>query len=122
MPSQTAGGLPYPLPSEPVRDGAVAIKNLADAIEGRGGGVFTQVGKTQVTTQPAGIAIIFFPVVFSGVPVSIQVTGENGYRITLETVSYGYFGGSFHVMVHKPDGSLGASVTTQIYWSATGPK
>lgn len=30
MPSNTAGGWPYPLPTEPVRDGAVAIKALAD--------------------------------------------------------------------------------------------
>lgn len=33
MPSQTVGGLPYPLPAEPVRDGAVAIKNLATAAD-----------------------------------------------------------------------------------------
>jgi len=35
MPSQTAQGYPYPLPSEPVRDGAVAIRNLAEAIQAR---------------------------------------------------------------------------------------
>lgn len=35
MPSATANGYPYPLPTEPVRDGAVAIKNLADAVEAR---------------------------------------------------------------------------------------
>ena len=35
MPSNTAHGYPYPLPTEPVRDGAVAIKNLADANQAR---------------------------------------------------------------------------------------
>lgn len=31
MPSSNSGGWPYPLPTEPVRDGANAIKSLADA-------------------------------------------------------------------------------------------
>lgn len=35
MPGNTTTGLPYPLPSEPVRDGANAIKNLADAVDRR---------------------------------------------------------------------------------------
>lgn len=35
MPSQTAGGLPYPLPTEPVKEGAVAIRNLAEATDRR---------------------------------------------------------------------------------------
>jgi hypothetical protein len=35
MPGNTANGLPYPLPSEPVRDGAVAIRNLAEELTKR---------------------------------------------------------------------------------------
>lgn len=35
MPSNTPKGLPYPLPTEPLADGAVAIKNLADAVDAR---------------------------------------------------------------------------------------
>jgi hypothetical protein len=35
MPSTNANGLPYPLPTDPLTDGAVAIKNLADALDGR---------------------------------------------------------------------------------------
>ena len=42
MPSATAGGLPYPLPTEMVRDGATAIKNLADMLELRGHGMLVQ--------------------------------------------------------------------------------
>ena len=35
MPGTTPNGLPYPLPSEPVRDGAVAIRNLAEKLNPR---------------------------------------------------------------------------------------
>src|SRR4029077_21232150 len=35
MPSATAGGWPYPLPTEPVRDGAVNIQNLANKAQSR---------------------------------------------------------------------------------------
>jgi hypothetical protein len=33
MPSNTANGLPYPLPTEQAKDGAVAIRNLAEALD-----------------------------------------------------------------------------------------
>lgn len=33
MPSNTSGGFPYPLPSEPVRDGAIRIQGLAETID-----------------------------------------------------------------------------------------
>lgn len=35
MPSNTAGGWPYPLPAEPTRDGAVNMKALADTSQAR---------------------------------------------------------------------------------------
>ena len=35
MPSATAGGWPYPLPTEPVRDGAVNIQSLANKSQSR---------------------------------------------------------------------------------------
>jgi hypothetical protein len=35
MPGLTTSGLPYPLPTEPVKDGAQAIRNLADTISAR---------------------------------------------------------------------------------------
>jgi hypothetical protein len=34
MPANTPRGLPYPLPTEPVAEGALAIRNLAEAIKG----------------------------------------------------------------------------------------
>ena len=35
MPANTAGGWPYPLPTEPVKDGAVAIQNIANESQKR---------------------------------------------------------------------------------------
>ena len=60
MPSKTASGLPYPLPSEPVRDGAVSIQNLASAVDVR-----IQAGSAIiVTTAGSGDGYIPFPVAF----------------------------------------------------------
>lgn len=54
MPSTTAGGLPYPLPTEQAKDGAVAIQNLANALQVRGAGWMTQTGSGVVTLNASG--------------------------------------------------------------------
>lgn len=36
MPANTARGFPYPLPTEPVAEGAQAIRNLAEAVDAKG--------------------------------------------------------------------------------------
>jgi hypothetical protein len=38
MPANTPRGLPYPLPTEPVAEGAQAIRNLAEAVDAQLGG------------------------------------------------------------------------------------
>lgn len=58
MPGQTANGLPYPLGTEPVRDGDNAIKALADALQVRGHGLEIQSGIANLT--PAGGNVSFF--------------------------------------------------------------
>lgn len=37
MPANTSRGYPYPLPTEPVAEGAQAIRNLAEAVDAKGG-------------------------------------------------------------------------------------
>jgi phosphoribosylaminoimidazole (AIR) synthetase len=54
MPSLTAGGLPYPLGTEPVRDGDNAIKALADALQVRTLGYQFVASQVIVTTNAAG--------------------------------------------------------------------
>jgi len=67
MPGTTPGGLPYPLGTEPVRDGDNAIKNLAEAIDPK---LFTV--RTNAATYPyaavppAGSRIILQTGIYSG--------------------------------------------------------
>ncbi len=55
MPANTPGGLPYPLPTEPIAAGADAIKNLATAIDGAPGNLLS-----------AWVAITTFSTGYSG--------------------------------------------------------
>jgi hypothetical protein len=52
----TPSGLPYPEPTEPVRNGAANIKALATAIDIRGGGLLVQAGSSVINTNQAGDA------------------------------------------------------------------
>jgi len=53
MPANTGGGYPYPLATEPVRDGATAIQNLATAVDSRMGS-FIELGKTATLAVGTG--------------------------------------------------------------------
>lgn len=77
MPSTTAGGLPYPLPTEPVRDGANAVKALADALQVRTLGLMFQVGQAIVTCNGAGGWSIVFPQPFKtgAAPLMLAIDG-----------------------------------------------
>jgi hypothetical protein len=71
MPGATADGLPYPLGTEPVRDGDNAIKNLADALQARGHGLRTIAGRFDGTTDGNGYVRVSAP----WLPRSCVVTG-----------------------------------------------
>ena len=58
MPGTTPRGYPYPLPTEPVAEGAAAIRALADALDAKVAGDLIQT----ITLAAAG------PIVFSGIP------------------------------------------------------
>lgn len=64
MPANTAGGLPYPLPTEQAKDGAVAIQNLANALEARGGGLLVQAGSAVVSLNASGDGNFSYGVAF----------------------------------------------------------
>lgn len=75
MPASTPKrSLPYPLPTEPLADGANAIKNLALALDGA---VLVQAGK--VTVGAGTSVVVTFPVPFSAVPavVASALTASN---------------------------------------------
>lgn len=69
MPSATTNGWPYPLATEPVRDGAVAIQNLAAEAESRLFGFGVQRGAIAGGVADANGALDFiFPVPFLEIP------------------------------------------------------
>lgn len=75
MPGTTPNGLPYPLASEPVKDGAVAIQNLAAALDNRGYGLRVEAKRVQVTTNASGVAVVTFAKAFPSPPVIATVAG-----------------------------------------------
>jgi hypothetical protein len=81
MPDVTPAGLPIPLDTDPVTDGAAAIRALAAAIDARGAPVIAA-GQANVVvlagTPPAGTAAIVFPVGrFAVPPVVLAVPQTN---------------------------------------------
>lgn len=76
----TTGGLPYPEPTDPIADGADAIRDLAEAVDlGFGSNRFVA-GSTVDTTDSSGNLDVTFPVTFTGVPIvlySIRVGTNN---------------------------------------------
>lgn len=76
MPGATAQGYPYPLPTDPVRNGAADIKNLADANQARvpiRRGYYFRGGIT--TNSTGGIAV---PLGFT-VAGAVAITAQQGY-------------------------------------------
>lgn len=59
MPSKTPTGLPYPLATEPTRDGAANIQALAVALDVR-----VQAGTAVISTNVTGDGYVPYPVAF----------------------------------------------------------
>jgi hypothetical protein len=76
MPGTTAGGLPYPLPSDPTRNGAADIKALADALQLRGHGLRIESGVRGNLLFTGGLATITFATAFANPPVVIWEPGN----------------------------------------------
>lgn len=72
MPSTTPGGLPIPLDTDPFEDGALAVRNLADALDPAGG---------WTAYAPAWTASVTNPTLGNG-----SLTGQ--YRKVGKTVQY----------------------------------
>lgn len=104
MPSATAGGWPYPLPTEPTRDGAANIKALADDAQSRFGPDAT-VGMHVVAAFDVN-GLWYAPtwaswgITWSQNPVVTAMAGGNG------------LGGDagFNIQIYQPHNSAGALV------------
>lgn len=127
MPGLTAGGLPYPLGTEAVRDGDNAIKALADALEIRGSGLLIQHALGNVTTQPTGLARVDFAKAFKVPPTVLVTPGSIGMfdvRVALGDYSNAYnpTAANFHILARNAsNNSAAASVAVLFYWVAIGP-
>lgn len=128
MPSNTTNGLPYPLPTEPVKDGAVSIQNLANALDTRGNGYYTQRGSTTWTVPAGGVFMFVYPLKFAGTPIVCKFVGRgNGTYQPLITVNSGYpFSYQCQVMVHSllkasPFTLAAWSGALTVDWEITGP-
>lgn len=100
MPGATAQGYPYPLATEPVRDGATAIKNLADAVQLRfpiKRGYWFRGGIT--TNQYGGIAVA----VGFNVAGAIAITAQQGYACV---APQGYPANTLWIDVYGTNGAL----------------
>jgi len=83
----TAGGLPYPLPTDPVKDGATAIQALADALEARGHGQRVEGRSVAVTTNASGGFSFTFARAFSSAPPAVTLTAVDGSGVQLRMLS-----------------------------------
>jgi hypothetical protein len=115
------------LSTDPVRNGATDIQNLATALETRGQGNRTQAGRFQGTTQPTGVALIAFPVAFkAGTTPSIVAwpgwSQANAGAIILmfEDIVYGWSNTGFHVLIRNHDGAALGALGIDVQWIAVG--
>jgi hypothetical protein len=119
MPGITAAGIPYPLPSEPIADGANAIKAIADILPGK-----MLAGSLQITIATAGTNTSGTPVTYPAgyftatpkvyiVPVNGPNSGATDYVFIWSS------GGS--VNGFTPNAKRSQSGTITVNWLAIGP-
>lgn len=129
MPSATAGGWPYPLPTEPVRDGAVNIQNLANKAQSRLGnqailalffsGAFDVNGLYYAPTWASqGVTFSATPIVLV-TPLQTAIGGDAGINVQIyqpqTNVSAAVFQANYVKDGRNYNGTLG------IYVIAIGP-
>jgi hypothetical protein len=119
MPATTAGGLPYPLPTEQAKDGAVAIKNLADALQARGGAQRSVGASGVFTANAAGQGSIPFSPAFSGVPGCIAMNGDATASVRIEIINTVTTGFNFQVRNSTTDVAI-PNATVRINYVAIG--
>ena len=79
MPATTPRGFPYPLPTEPVAEGAQAIRNLAEAIDTKEAGRELGYAENPAATIAAGVSeaaaavvVTLAAITFDGSPVRLD--------------------------------------------------
>lgn len=119
MPGTTAGGLPFPLSTEQVRDGATAIKNLADALQLRGMAQRLSGATGVFTANSAGQGSVPFPAAFSAAPGCVAVSGDSTQSVRIEIINTSTTGFNFQVKNATTDAAIPNAVV-RVNWIAVG--
>lgn len=113
MPGATTDGYPYPLPTEPVADGAVAIQSLANAVSARlGVGIVSGIASWTLGGSPVNTTVTLPAGYFPAAP-DLQLTMGSQTRVLLNVVSVDATAFTFRGL--SPEGSTGSF---QTYWLA----
>lgn len=89
MPSTTTRGFRYPLDSDPVSDGAAAVRNLADDVNAKVGAVAAGSAIVPVNASTTGTADVTFPAGrFSSAPrMTASPVGTSVYQVYLSAIT-----------------------------------
>jgi hypothetical protein len=111
----TAGGLPYPEPTDPIAEGADAIKALAEAIER-----CRLVGSVAATSAANGVCTVTFGQTFASAPTVIitPVFGSGGTDYTMYLIAATTTG--FTARLFQAGSVAAAGVTVRINYLAVG--
>jgi hypothetical protein len=119
----TTNGLPYPLSTDPLQQGANDIKALALALEARGHGLRVEHGVRQLTPNGAGEYTFFFTTPFAAAPsvVMCSTSASTGLVPMMAAKSSGISASA--VTGYGINGLNGAMITSVYYvnYIAVGP-
>ena len=122
--STTPSGLPYPNPDDPVRDGSQRIRELAEAVDARGGGYLLISQSVVVTTNAQGDVTWTFPAAFATKPAVVVCNGDGTASTLIVSALDPYVsttGGAARIRNH--DGNLIATGSNvRINYTALGGK
>lgn len=119
MPALTAGKWPYPLPTEPVKDGATAMQNLAAEADKRLGNAAVQFGAVGGGVADGnGALVVAFPKAFQSIPAVTVTVRDSGILAVL--LGSQQFVSSFTVMFKTLAGTPRPGAI-EFSWIAVGP-
>jgi hypothetical protein len=126
-------GWPYPDPSDPTKDGATRIGNLAKAIDtsvkNRLAAYLVHGASSVVTTNSGGAATVTFPTPFAagtmpGISITCGTTAQDSMQpqafLFTSQVNSTYFT-AYVKNQNPPPGSWIQSTAVRLFWTAIGP-
>lgn len=104
----TPNGMPFPHPSDPISDGADAIKALADAVRIVGVSVTVPAN----SPNPATAQVVFPPGLFTAAPLVVSSSSSSNGATGLTAVSVD--GATLTLTIRGTSGALPATITAAV--------